>query len=75
MQCNIDARGKAVRLMWGMLCVLLAAATVVLIRLGTIGGTWAWIAAGGLLASGLFAIFEARKGWCGMRAMGCKTPV
>lgn len=75
MQCNIDSRGKAVRMMWGILCVALSAVTACLIWLGTIGGSWAWIAAGGLLASGLFGIYESRKGWCAVRAMGFKTPV
>ncbi|HET9929795.1 MAG TPA: hypothetical protein VFQ35_03875 [Polyangiaceae bacterium] len=39
------------------------------------GGALAWTATLGLLASGAFAIFEARKGWCAVRALGIKTPV
>jgi hypothetical protein len=28
-----------------------------------------------ILLSGVFAIFEARAGWCIVRAMGFKTPI
>lgn len=75
MQCNIDARGKAVRLISGMLTCAGAAA------LGALGwfevipwavGLWAGL---GTLAGGLFQIYEARAGWCVVRAMGFKTPI
>jgi hypothetical protein len=33
----------------------------------------AWIVAGVCVLMGAFAIFEARAGWCVMRAMGFKT--
>jgi len=60
---NIDRRGRIVRAVWGV----------------------AWIVAGLLLwersrwlcfvlvASGGFALFEAARGWCFMRACGIKT--
>jgi len=28
----------------------------------------------GAIASGAFAVFEAIKGWCAIRAMGIRTP-
>jgi hypothetical protein len=75
MQCNIDARGKAVRLTWGTLTLIggLAAAGLTLADL--VPGAWGWPVAGVLGAFGLLGIYEARAGWCVVRAMGFKTPV
>ena len=28
-----------------------------------------------LILAGLFQLFESRKGWCAIRAMGFKTPI
>ncbi|MGC4090260.1 MAG: hypothetical protein QM756_20745 [Polyangiaceae bacterium] len=39
------------------------------------GGALGWGVSLGLLASGAFAIFEARAGWCAARALGFKTRV
>jgi hypothetical protein len=72
--CNIDARGKRVRLIFG---ALLLAAGIALMSL------WAapaatplpWIVAVGCVAGGAFAVFEARSGWCAIRAMGIRTPL
>jgi hypothetical protein len=75
MQCNLDAKGKAVRILWGAIMIAGSAGVVALIGLDTIGGMWAWISAGALLAMGLLGIYEGRKGWCVVRAMGFKTPV
>ena len=73
MQCNIDAKGKAIRLVTGVLTLVGAAALAVLIPvLGLSAGWWAAVAGG--LAGGGFAVFEARAGWCALRAMGFKTP-
>ena len=74
MQCNIDARGKAVRLLSGVVMVVLGVIAGALTGLAVIGG-WGWAVAGVLIAVGGFAIFEARAGWCVVRAMGMKTPV
>lgn len=75
MQCNIDSKGKAVRLIWGMLMLAAAAALAVLILLEVVGGPWwLWAVVGGLGLMGLLGIYESRKGWCAVRAMGFKTP-
>ncbi len=72
--CNIDARGKAVRLRFGIALVLVGAASALFWAVPT-GAALAWAVTLGLLAAGGFAIFEARKGWCAVRALGFKTPV
>jgi hypothetical protein len=70
--CNINARGRAVRLVYGL--VLIAAAIVVAaLRAWRGGSVWMWIISGALFVGGAFAVFEARAGWCVIRAMGMKT--
>ncbi len=72
--CNIDARGKAARLIYGIIMLVIGLA----VMLG-----WAWSANSPLawaitlfcLIGGAFGIFEARAGWCVVRAMGIKTPM
>ncbi len=60
---NITRAGRVVRAVWGL--VLLATAGLVANR-----SFWAC----GLLAlAGIFAIYEALRGWCVMRACGIKT--
>jgi hypothetical protein len=72
--CNIDARGKLVRLIYGVVLVLVG--VVLLLAWALPGGTLlAWGAAIASLVGGAFAIFEARAGWCALRAMGLKTPI
>jgi hypothetical protein len=75
MQCNIDARGKAVRLVWGIINLVVGAVFVGLFFSGVLAGSWAWIVGVAAILGGAFAIFEARAGWCVVRAMGFKTPV
>ena len=70
--CNIDAKGKLVRLIYGLL-MLVAGVLVALLWASPAGGWIAWTVAILLLASGVFAIYEARAGWCVVRAMGFRT--
>lgn len=39
------------------------------------GGIWRWTVSIGCGLGGAFAVFEARAGWCVVRAMGFKTPM
>lgn len=73
MQCNIDAKGKFVRLIYGLLMLVAAIVLAGLILLDVIGGGWVWAIVVGLVAMGAFGIYEARAGWCAVRAMGIKT--
>jgi len=73
MECNIDAQGARIRLTWGIMALL---GGLVLVALAFWSGTWwLWLIAITCVLSGAFAIFESRKKWCALRAMGIKTPV
>jgi len=72
--CNIDARGKRVRLIGGVLTTLVAVVLAIATLLGTLP-LWVAFVALGTLVGGLFQIYEARAGWCVMRAMGFRTPI
>ena len=64
---NIDATGRRMRAALGLL--LLA---------GSAAGWWAglpFLLNLALLSGGLFALFEASRGWCVARACGIKTSV
>jgi cell division protein FtsW (lipid II flippase) len=69
--CNIDAKGKAIRLTYGIVLVLAAIAMM----LFWADGRWSWVISTAIAIAGAFAIFEARAGWCVVRAMGWKTRV
>lgn len=74
LQCNIDSRGKAARLIWGILLILIG--LVLMFAWAMRGGsTWAWVVTITCLLGGAFAVFEARTGWCVVRAMGIKTRI
>lgn len=74
LQCNINSKGRAARLIYGVAVMLAGIATAVFWALPA-GTLLAWIVAGSLVVAGAFAIFEARAGWCVVRAMGFKTPL
>lgn len=69
MQCNIDARGKAVRLAFGLVFTLTG---ILLLVLGG-GAAWSLIAGISTIAGGAFMIFEGAAGWCAVRALGFRT--
>jgi hypothetical protein len=75
LECNIDARGKAARLMGGLASVALGLILAALLVTETTSIEYGWYAVIGALLGGAFAIFEARAGWCVIRAMGFKTPL
>lgn len=74
MQCNIDAKGKAVRLVAG---AMIEATGWTLLVLGFAGilPEWSLYVGGGAAAGGLFLVFEGLAGWCVIRAMGIRTPM
>lgn len=74
MQCNIDRRGRYVRLIWGIM--LMAGAIFACMTWAVESGEWmAWAVVAVLAVAGLLGVYEARKGWCIVRAMGWRTPI
>ena len=74
MQCNIDSKGKALRLIYGFLLIIAGLLLAFFWALPA-DRAWPWIVAVSLTASGAFAVFEGWAGWCVLRALGLKTPL
>jgi hypothetical protein len=72
--CNIDSRGKLARLIYGLLMIVLGI-ILALLWAWPQGEIWKWVVSIACVAGGTFALFEARAGWCIVRAMGIKTPM
>jgi hypothetical protein len=72
--CNIGAAGKAARLRIGIMGVAAGLVLALLVGIGLLPSI-SWWAVAAIVAGGSFAIWEARAGWCIVRAMGFKTPV
>ncbi|MGB1678888.1 MAG: hypothetical protein ACPHFV_02475 [Poseidonia sp.] len=75
LECNIDARGKAARLLGGMASVGFSIVLAGLLLTETAAVPFGWYAVAGAMVGGAFAIFEARAGWCVVRALGIRTPL
>ena len=71
MQCNIDAKGRAVRMIYGVVLLLVG----VLLLIFWAASLWTWVISIAVALGGAFAIFESRAGWCVLRAMGWKTSI
>jgi hypothetical protein len=72
--CNIDSRGKRARLINGIILLLIGVLLAVFLA-WPYGMAILWIISAACVLIGGFCIFEARAGWCAMRAMGFKTPL
>ena len=73
MQCNIDRRGRAARIVVGALVELVGLCLFVAWFLG--GPSWLVWPGAGCVLGGNFAMFEGAVGWCAVRAMGFRTPL
>ena len=73
LQCNIDAKGKLIRLVYGVAFVVIGIALMIFWAWPR-GSALGWVISIVALLGGAFAIFESRKGWCALRAIGMKTP-
>ena len=74
-KCNIDARGKAARFKLGMLGIVTGIFLAISLLLVGAGLNVLWLLPLGAIGGGAFALFEARTGWCVVRAMGFRTPI
>jgi hypothetical protein len=62
-QPNIGKTGRLLR----------AGIGLVLLALAAVAWRWHEVAGAGLVAAGVFCLFEAARGWCIARACGLKT--
>jgi len=73
--CNIDAKGKAVRLLSGV-CTLIAGLVLLGVAIAGIVSTWwFWALAVAAIVGGGFQIYEGWCGWCIVRAFGYNPPI
>jgi len=70
---NITAAGRWVRAISGLVLIALAALLIGLAW--PVSAAARWVAVALLVLLGLFQLFEARKGWCVLRACRIKTPI
>lgn len=78
MQCNINARGKAVRLILGLAMLVVGLAVLSVKYFATFDAQpadWLVYVGIGCVLIGVFGVFEGWAGWCVVRAMGLKTRV
>ena len=75
MQCNIDQRGRTLRVAAGMVVDGGGVLLVFLAALGIIEGTWPYIVGVAAMIGGSFMLFEGLRGWCVLRALGIRTPL
>ena len=72
-ECNIDARGKAARFRMGMLGIVGGSALGLATLIGILPTTIGYMMAASSIGGGAFAMWEARMGWCVVRALGINT--
>ena len=73
--CNIDSKGRKVRLIAGALTEGAGLMLLVLRWQGVLSDEWPWFVGGGLVAGGMFMVIEGSLCWCAVRALGVKTPL
>lgn len=73
--CNIGAAGKAFRFKVGMASVFGGIILGLLMALGALTSPIFWFPVAGSILGGAFSIWEARAGWCVVRAMGIRTSI
>ena len=75
-ECNIDARGKFVRLVGGSISLTMGLIGAIILFLGVLPTNFITIGSVvGMLGGGALGIYEGRSGWCVARAMGIWTPI
>jgi hypothetical protein len=70
---NIDLKGRRARAVGGTLLLILSLLLAILLPY-----PWTWVVGVAVLSpalGGIFMLFEARRGWCAVRACGLKTPL
>jgi hypothetical protein len=73
-KCNIDAKGKLFRFTMGIFSILSGIVIISLFNFNMLISEEILVMGFFSIIGGLFAIWEAREGWCIVRAIGIKTP-
>ena len=73
-ECNIDAKGKLFRFIIGIFSILAGIVMISLFNFNMFISKELFVIGIFSIVGGLFAIWEAREGWCIVRAIGIKTP-
>jgi len=73
--CNLNARGKAARLIGGVITLAVAAVLAALLTVGVITPAWVWFVVLGTTLGALFQLYEGWSGWCAINAMLGKSEV
>jgi len=74
-ECNIGAKGRRVRFVGGVVTILASILFAILLATETLSLGFGWYVVAGMFIGGAFAVYEARAGWCIVRALGIKTPL
>ncbi len=74
-ECNIDSKGRVVRFITGIFAILAGLVLAILVSQGILTSETYVFAIIGSILGGLFAMWEARAGWCVVRAIGFRTPL
>ena len=75
MECNIDSKGRVVRFITGIFAILAGFVLAILVSQGILTSESYMFVIIGSILGGAFAMWEARAGWCVVRAIGIKTPL
>jgi|TARA_B110000116_G_scaffold5511_1_gene4943 hypothetical protein len=73
--CNIGAAGKALRLKIGIVLVSVGIILGLMMVFGILSSPIFWLPVTGSILGGAFSMWEARAGWCIVRAMGIRTSI
>ena len=73
-ECNIDAKGKLFRFTIGIFSILSGIIVISLFNFNIFISEEILIMGVFSIVGGLFSIWEAREGWCIVRAIGIRTP-
>jgi len=73
-ECNIDSKGKLFRFTIGIFSILSGIVIISLSNFNIFISEEILVIGIFSIIGGLFAIWEARKGWCVVRAIGIRTP-
>jgi hypothetical protein len=71
--CNIDSKGRVLRLIFGSASLLAGVAMLWMLRQHVVAGTGYVAIATTLVVSGALGVFQGWSGWCAIRALGFKT--